>query len=217
MTLRFDSIARSGLQFYGTITASVSHELKNALAIIQENAGLLNDYTMVMAKGLPIDGARVQKVVSRIEDQTRRADRIIRNLNQFAHSVDEFETCVDLNAVVALLTTLMHRPAAMRRVNLVRRPAPGPVMLTTAPFLLLSGLGRCLMAGLSAAAPGDDLTISVARAPKGAMVTISPLPGLAELSSEQLGPNVQDPLKEIGAALQLDLSAGSVSITFGDA
>ena len=36
-------IAREGFQFFGKMSASISHEIKNALAIINENAGLLED------------------------------------------------------------------------------------------------------------------------------------------------------------------------------
>jgi hypothetical protein len=38
-----DSLGRQGLQFFGKISASVSHEIKNVLAVIGENAGLLED------------------------------------------------------------------------------------------------------------------------------------------------------------------------------
>ena len=34
----------TGLQFFGKMTASISHEIKNVMAIINESAGLLDDY-----------------------------------------------------------------------------------------------------------------------------------------------------------------------------
>ena len=43
MQAHYDSIGGSGLQFFGKVSASISHELKNVLAIINENAGLLED------------------------------------------------------------------------------------------------------------------------------------------------------------------------------
>ncbi len=218
MTFRLDPVLLSGLQFFGFTTASVTHELKNALAIIKENAGLLDDYTQCMARGQPIDGARVRTVISRIEEQTRRADGIIRNLNSFAHSVDELEKSVDLNAVVELLVALAHRPAAMQRVNLVRRPAAGPVMLSTLPFLLLSGLGRFLNMVLPAAGPGQELIISVAKSPGGGgIVTFAPLPGLAQLPAERFGREEESPLRQLQAAYHLDPAAGHITITLGDA
>jgi hypothetical protein len=57
MREKLDPIAETGLQFYGKITASVSHEIKNVLAIINENAGLLEDFTFMADRGKPIDPA----------------------------------------------------------------------------------------------------------------------------------------------------------------
>ncbi len=217
MTMPFDPVALAGLQFFGLTTASVTHELKNALAIIKENAGLLDDYMQIMAKGQKVDGARVRTVISRIEDQTRRADGIIRNLNTFAHSVDELEKSVDLNAIVDLLVALTHRPAAMQRVSLVRRPAPAPVPLRTAPFILLSGLGSVLHNVLPAAGPGQELTVGVAKSPAGGgTVTLAPLPGLSRLPA-CFGQAEADPLRHLGAVYHVDPAMGQITITLGGA
>ena len=43
MSANRDSASELGLDFFGNMTASISHELKNALAIVNENAGLLGD------------------------------------------------------------------------------------------------------------------------------------------------------------------------------
>ena len=45
-----DSKEEAGLRFFGMMTASVSHEIKNVLAIINENAGLMSDLTQMMMK-----------------------------------------------------------------------------------------------------------------------------------------------------------------------
>jgi hypothetical protein len=37
------------------MTASISHEIKNVMAIINESAGLLEDYSLMAEKGMPID------------------------------------------------------------------------------------------------------------------------------------------------------------------
>ena len=34
-----------GLRFFGKVNASISHEIRNALAVINENAGLIKDLT----------------------------------------------------------------------------------------------------------------------------------------------------------------------------
>jgi C4-dicarboxylate-specific signal transduction histidine kinase len=162
-----DPIGEAGLQFFGRMSASISHELKNVLAIIKENAGLLNDYLSMMSKGKPIDPERFQTVAQRIDAQTRRADNIIKYLNQFAHTVDNFSQQVDLNQVVDLLTVLHQRPAAQQQVSLSARPADNPVEVTTAPFVLLTALGLGVSFALPAVAKGKTLTLAAARSEDG--------------------------------------------------
>ena len=43
------------LLFFGRIGASVSHELKNVLAVMNEQAGLLGDLACMAARGMPLD------------------------------------------------------------------------------------------------------------------------------------------------------------------
>ncbi len=65
-----ESIGECGLQCFGSISASISHELKNALAIINENAGLLEDLSFMAEKGLPLDPVEAEK----FSCQHRQAD-----------------------------------------------------------------------------------------------------------------------------------------------
>ena len=41
-------IGETGLRFFGKINSSISHEMRNVLAIINENAGLMKDLMMKM-------------------------------------------------------------------------------------------------------------------------------------------------------------------------
>ena len=43
MNNQWDIIGGEGLQFFGKMSASISHEIKNVLAIINENTGLIED------------------------------------------------------------------------------------------------------------------------------------------------------------------------------
>jgi signal transduction histidine kinase len=161
MTDKSDLTGEAGLQFFGRMSASISHELKNALAIIKENAGLLSDYIHMMGKGMSVEPDRFDKIAGRIEAQTRRADAIIRNLNQFAHSVDIPSKSLDLNDILELLVALHRRPAAMRQVELAPRVAEAAVMVTANPFLLLNLLGLMLAHALHAVPAGGIMTLAV--------------------------------------------------------
>ena len=73
-----DAANTLGLQFSGSMTASISHELKNVLAIVNENGGLLGDLAMLVAKGRPLDPERLKTISGNIHRQVQRADVIIK-------------------------------------------------------------------------------------------------------------------------------------------
>lgn len=90
--------SKTPISFYGTMTASATHELKNILAIINENNGLMDDLAF-MALNQESDSVapeRIQSVCSKISKQILRADTVLKNLNQFAHLADKNKTSIDL-------------------------------------------------------------------------------------------------------------------------
>jgi C4-dicarboxylate-specific signal transduction histidine kinase len=184
MTERPDTIGQAGLQFFGRMSASISHELKNALAIIKENSGLLTDYIHMAGKGTAVEPERFEKIARRIDAQTQRADAIIKNLNQFAHSVDAPSKSLDLNEIIGLLVALHNRPAAMRQVALESRPAESAVMVTTNPFLLLNILGLVLSHALHAVPAGGTMPLAVGLAQSKAEIRFEDLRNFPDLPTE---------------------------------
>ena len=130
-------MAETGLQFFGKISASISHEIKNVLAIINENAGLLEDFTLMGDRGIPIDPARLKVMAVAVKKQIGRADGIIKDMDRFAHSIDQTTTTVDLAQTIELVMALTARFAAMRGVQVNLRLPENPVTFQTAPFLLM--------------------------------------------------------------------------------
>ena len=63
----------TGLQFFGKLSASVSHDLKNVLSIINEKAGLLEDFCHMARRGMAIDMDRINAVTA--QDIQRVAKR----------------------------------------------------------------------------------------------------------------------------------------------
>ncbi len=160
-SLSLDPLGQAGMTYFGRTTASISHELKNALAIIKENAGLMQDYLLMAEKGMPIDPEKFKMITDRIGAQTQRADNIIKNMNRFAHSADHPSVSTDLNELAELFIALSHREAAMRQVTLTVSRENAPAIVTTAPFILLTLLGRCLTYCLDAVDPANSIDIKV--------------------------------------------------------
>jgi len=178
MTITTELTGWTGLQFFGRTTASVSHDLKNALAIIKENAGLLNDYLLMAEKGTPFKPERLKIVADRIDQQTRRADTLIKFLNRFGHSIDEPLATVDLNEAVSLLAALTQREVAMKQATLQLSMGESPMTVKTAPFWLLTFLGHCMTFSLKALGPDKILRLQVEKVKEGARILFSPLSGL---------------------------------------
>ena len=118
--------------------ASLSHELKNRISIIKEQAGLLKDYSALVEQGRPIDPARINQIGSGLTRQVEMTDAILVNMNQFAHSVDETCCPTDVNDLLGRLTSLAKRAADLHRVHLRFCPSHSTLVIITSPFLLMN-------------------------------------------------------------------------------
>jgi signal transduction histidine kinase len=131
-------IGETTLTFYGMMSASISHEFANVLAVINEKAGLLQDLCAMAEKGKPQDPARIKGLADSIHDQIKRANGIVKNMNRFAHSVDEPIKAIDLGQDVLLMTAISGRLATNRGITLKPNIPDVPVNMETMPFNLMT-------------------------------------------------------------------------------
>jgi C4-dicarboxylate-specific signal transduction histidine kinase len=104
--------------FMGKITAGVTHEMKNVLAIIKESAGLMEDLLSLAKDDSFPAREKFLKNLSRIGNQVTRGVDLANALNQFAHSPDQPLATVDVNSLVDRLIFLCRRFALSKRVTL---------------------------------------------------------------------------------------------------
>ena len=203
-----------GLRFFGKMTASISHEIKNALAIMNENAGLIGDLCLMAQKGKPVETQRFQKLASNIGKQVRRADGIVRSMNAFAHSVDESTQSVDLEETLLLVLSLGNRIAAMRGVALEVTPSEDRVSITTNPFYLENLIWLCLDFAVDVCGSDKKVVVFTERSEKGARIGFSGLAGLSG-SPESLFPSVREEalLEVVGGQLKLKAQSGEMVLT----
>lgn len=204
MNNKLDVVCESGLQFFGKMTASISHELKNVLAIINENAGLLEDLALMADKGMPLEPERVKALAGKIMSQIQRADGIIRNTNTFAHSVDESVRQIDLGELLSLLVALSSRFASMRGVTLELKPPQSPVSIITNQFFLENLVWLCLDFAMDAAGGGKTVVLSTEKTGNVALITLAVLEGLLG-ASEIMFPGKRE--EDLIGALQGELTA----------
>ena len=170
-----ESIGACGLHCFGSISASVSHELKNALAIINENAGLLEDLSFMAGKGLPLDPAKLKSIAANIGKQIQRADSIIRNMNRFAHSTDDTVKRIDLGETMALTVALSSRLAAMKCITLIFKPPTQTIYVTTHLFYLENLIWLYIKEILERTDTEKEITLILRPQQEGTAVIFSPV------------------------------------------
>jgi C4-dicarboxylate-specific signal transduction histidine kinase len=139
------------LEFFGRMAASISHEIKNQLAIVKEQSGLISDLYAMAERGRPLDPARIKDLAARIAARADNIDEIVKRLNRFAHSVDEPRRTFDLSESLTLVGEIARRFAAMKKVQLTLVTAPAQAQITNDPFLVLHLLTAALERAVDAA------------------------------------------------------------------
>jgi len=214
MNSELNAVSESALQFFGNMTASISHEINNVLAVINENAGLLEDFTLMADKGLPLDPERLKTLAGKIMIQIRRADTIIKNMNKFAHSVDGPIKRVDLDDLLKLVVALSNRFASMRGVTLELRHPANPVMITTSDFVLENLLWLCLDLAMDTVGQDKTIILSVGTAGNDVAIRFSGIEGIEDALGKMFHVTGKDGL--LGALkgkLDIDLEAGDIELT----
>lgn len=160
----------AGLKFFGRISASISHELKNAISIINESAGLLDDLMGLAEEGKHVDTARTRRLSKTIQRQVQRANQIIRNLNRFSHLVDEPFLQIELTDFLYLVTAVTHRLTENAGVRVSVAAMKTPVSIVTRPFHLHQLLWRVMEHCIHSTATTGELTLSTTQSDNGACV-----------------------------------------------
>ncbi|HSL17688.1 MAG TPA: hypothetical protein VLB51_07250 [Methylomirabilota bacterium] len=200
------------LRFFGAMSASVSHEIRNKLAVINEKAGLVEDIAAAMRSGRAPDPDRLETQARKIVDQVQQANRIVRALNRLAHSTDESDATVDVADLAALVVELYGRKAAMAQA-VVRSEGPdGGVPVHTNPYLLANAIGLCLGAAVARVDDSRALTVVTENAANGAAVRFGRLAGGGVGRSELEGecPGLGTLLETLDAGLAMDAEGGEL-------
>jgi len=213
MTGRPDVKIETELQFFGKMTASISHEIKNVMAIINESAGLLEDYTLMAEKGLPIDPERLKVVSRRVTKQIRRAVEIAKNLNSLAHSVDHFQKSVDMGEILELAVGLSTRLAEMRSVTLDLKLPTDPVTVITSPFHLQNLIWQVLDFAMDASGEGKTVGITFKKEDGAVKIRFTGLAGLKTLPPDKFPTEKEENLLLIlGTMIHQDAEAQEIQL-----
>ena len=187
------------LAFFGKVNASISHELKNILAIISEAAGLLQDLTEMAAKGQTFEPEMLRTCSQDIVEEIQRGFATINKMNKFSHSVDDPVKEVSLVELVDLMIAVAKFLSFASKVQFDPVPAPAPTVLTC-PFRLQNLIYLALVYAFELAGPDGQIRIAIKPQPdRSAHITFKGFdPGNAI-------PFASDKTKKIAASIGVDI------------
>ena len=133
-----------GVAFLGQVTASTTHELQNVLAIIKENAGLMEDYILMNPDNLPDLLETVKRCIGKIKKQTYRGVDLTSGLNAFAHTTDRLRKQVNPYEITKQLIFLTKRIFLQKGIQITLTNCTPPLSLETDPVLFQKTLMMCL-------------------------------------------------------------------------
>jgi hypothetical protein len=188
-----------GIRLFGRVTASVSHEIRNVLAIMNENAGLLEDTCRLAEKGRPLDLQRMLRIAADLKQQVRRGDRITRGLSKLSHSVDAGGIALDANEWMATFVTLAGRMAFAQGVSLHAAECNSSGLIQSG-FGLLRLMWACLDMAISAVGPQKRIELSFLENSETVCFRFGGLDALADLNHRGGGP--EDEHIELGRSIQ---------------
>ena len=148
------------LAFFGKVNASISHELKNILAIISEAAGLLNDLTEMASKGGNFELDMIQTCSKDIVEEIQRGFTTIKKMNTFSHSVDDPLKRMNLNEVLDLM---IHLAGFLSFASKVRFNPPEEVVpiVLTCPWRLQNLIYQTLVYAFESVGPDGEIQVSL--------------------------------------------------------
>jgi hypothetical protein len=164
-------LARS-LDFFGRVTANLSHEMSNVINIVNEVSGLLDDLLLLAEKGRPLNTEKLKSLSENIGRQTRRGKALITELNFLGHSIDDPARQMDLNLVVGHFGSLARRIVERKGGALELACFDRPVIAVCNAFDLLQSIFWCVDMALEAGAVSDTVCISASADGHGPRVSI---------------------------------------------
>ncbi|MCD6160889.1 MAG: HAMP domain-containing histidine kinase [candidate division Zixibacteria bacterium] len=202
-----NALREQGFAFYGKITASLSHELNNVIAIINEYNGLLNDLLIGAKQGVPIDDKKLQKISKKNSIQLERGKELVDKLNKFAHSSDNAAAEIDISEILQAIIALTQRLAGLKEINLEFKALTEPIKLVNNPFCFQHAVFTCFEMFIA----NDDISRSI-------IVSAEKIESMViiKISGSELSDNAFNQTKKSILEMLLEQLNGSYRITAGD-
>lgn len=161
------------LACFGIVGRSLSHDIANVLATVNESSGLVEDYLAAAEEGIPLDPAKLRRVADRIARQVERGEQYVKQLNRFAHTMDYPRESLDVGAAIVGVVGLCERFARLRKVSLQAEVKEEVVSVEGSAFELQHALFRAVELVLVATPPGGTIQLAMAAVDGGVRIEVT--------------------------------------------
>ncbi len=151
------------IAFFAEMTASLTHEIKNIFAVIQESSGLMADLSTIA----PLSEDRLKERFSRsldiIDRQIRRGMELTTCFNRLAHSPEQPSSEIGLAETIERICALSDRFARTKQVEITCGTMDDDVVLFTRPVVLHMALFYGIMCCLAILPAKSGITLTCRR------------------------------------------------------
>ncbi|WP_243367830.1 hypothetical protein [Fundidesulfovibrio soli] len=144
-------------KYLGRMAATVSHDLCNVLATVQQASGLMGDFLALARKeSLKSMGLRpkfkyhdkFEEIIAQVQAQVDRGQGICEKLSVLGHSTDDGPETADVGVAAALVGSLCGRAARKHKASLEVSCAPERLKAAARLIDVLSALDAAILAVL---------------------------------------------------------------------
>ncbi len=182
-------VCQETLQYFKAMLPSFSHEAKNVLAVINENAGLMADYILMAQKGKTLDLERLNSLATIIRKQVARFNTLITDVRQAAHGIDNNTQTLCLVQHARQVSELLSTKAATRSIQFHVSAMEEPILIHTRPVLLLHLIWVCLDYAMQTSEQGRQIELSLEKKGENACVLMSGIDKLGPDSMPAIMPD----------------------------
>lgn len=201
-----DKLLHEGLEFFGAITASVTHELNNVLGTIDQISGLLEDLAVSSEHESAVTEEQMNSIAERINKQTARGTKLVKRLNTFSHSSDTSSVDFNIYNAIENLTSLMKRLVGIKKINLELSTPNEEITVTGNTFFLLQAVFLAINRILPFVKQGTTIEIALLERSNSAVIIVK-----AEHENTMAELSICSSIKKLSSAL-----AGSFEEDIGD-
>lgn len=164
-----EEVLTDKLNFFAYVTANITHEIKNCLAIINESNGLMEDMLLMAQQGM-FAPEKFQELINQNFFQIKRANDVVGRLNWFSHSIDQPAATIESQSFLENMIALVSSITAPKKIRLVISSPQEPINWKGSLFGLHLSLYLTLQHLTSLCQSGETIKLILNREPSGRII-----------------------------------------------